>query len=323
MSAVQTTPAVRNLSELAAAMPYMLGYRAIQSIAIVCVVDRLVVGTARCDLGLSRDHVGTVLDALSARGFQPTAFVLLGFEDRAGQSTASLELVSEVLAHAHPTAAIETARILDGHCYEGDDAVGVPLPAETPTIAALVVSGADPLANREAVEDLYTPAPNSEPAPGHETPLTPAQIRAAMTVWATIASAGEGPVVSSLSGDEVMLAARLIGPGQGVAHRDAVIAALCGIEEGGGEPGFVAQVRGALGAPVPSAGLMFRLAELVRRVPESECVPVLTAAGAVAWHVGRGTHASAALERALALDPEYRLARLLEAVVGLGVRPPS
>lgn len=125
-----------------------------------------------------------------------------------------------------------------------------------------------------------------------------------------------------MSLEEVVLAARLVSPVQGPEHRDAIVGALCGMRSGSvGDEGFVTQVWVALGSPVVSRALMFRLAEFVRRVPVGLSVPVLTAAGAVAWYAGSGAHAAAALHRALGLDPQYRLALLLEAGVRIGLRP--
>lgn len=322
MPASKTKTSVRSLSELAAVVPYTLGYKVSRSVVILGVVDTVVAVTVRCDLGMTREHVDTVLNALSRNGCRPSAFIVFGFEDRALESEPTLDLVSQMLSDAHPDATIAPARVHGGHCYAPDDMHGTPIPDAPPAVAAMVESGIDPLASRTAVDDLYTPA--ADDANSHEdAPLTPAEIRDAMTVWATIASADAfGVSVSSLSSEQVVLAARLVSSVQGLEHRDAIVGALCGLTPSlVGDEGFATQVRVALGSPVVSVALMARLAEFVRRVPVGLAVPVLTAAGAVAWHAGHGSHASAALEAALRLDPQYRLALILEASVRLGMRP--
>jgi hypothetical protein len=48
----------------------------------------------------------------------------------------------------------------------------------------------------------------------------------------------------------------------------------------------------------------------------------LTAFGLHVWSHGNGALAAAAVERALALDPGYRLAMLLDQALVIGVRPP-
>ena len=48
--------------------------------------------------------------------------------------------------------------------------------------------------------------------------------------------------------------------------------------------------------------------------------PVLTLVAHVAWWSGDGTVAAIALERALDIDPDYRLAGLMDQLLSVGVR---
>lgn len=66
-----------------------------------------------------------------------------------------------------------------------------------------------------------------------------------------------------------------------------------------------------------------RLQEVVRAVPDEEAAALLTVLANLAWWLGDGALTRVALDRALAHTPGYRLARLLERMVDLGLRPRS
>jgi hypothetical protein len=109
-----------------------------------------------------------------------------------------------------------------------------------------------------------------------------------------------------------------------VLWRDAVLAALC--------PGWLADdAVGAGCAGVARAAVegldpgsvLERLGAFVRLTPRVEAAPGLTVLAQAAWARGEGAIASVALEEALAVDPCYRLAQLLDRLVAAGVRMPS
>ena len=71
--------------------------------------------------------------------------------------------------------------------------------------------------------------------------------------------------------------------------------------------------------------LLHRLLALCRSVPDEcpdEAAAVCTVAAHVAWVGGDGAIARAAVDRALRLAPDYRLAQLLERLVETGLRLP-
>ena len=71
--------------------------------------------------------------------------------------------------------------------------------------------------------------------------------------------------------------------------------------------------------------LLHRLLALCRSVPDEcavEAAAVCTVAAHVAWIGGDGAIARVAVDRAVRLVPDYRLARLLERLVDLGLRLP-
>ncbi len=67
--------------------------------------------------------------------------------------------------------------------------------------------------------------------------------------------------------------------------------------------------------------LVERLCWLARHTPEVHASAVLSVLASVTWHLGDGTLTRVALDRALALDPGYRLALLIERMVELAIRP--
>ncbi|HYO17855.1 MAG TPA: DUF4192 domain-containing protein [Dermatophilaceae bacterium] len=64
-----------------------------------------------------------------------------------------------------------------------------------------------------------------------------------------------------------------------------------------------------------------RLCELSAALPDGWAVPTLTVLASFSWWRGDGALTRIALDRALRVDPEYRLAQLLERMVDLAIRP--
>jgi hypothetical protein len=73
-------------------------------------------------------------------------------------------------------------------------------------------------------------------------------------------------------------------------------------------------------AVVAGRRLLARLQWVVRAVPDESAAPALTVLANYAWWLGDGALTRVALDRALLHDPGYRLARLLERMVDLGLR---
>ncbi|MBC7560130.1 MAG: DUF4192 domain-containing protein [Dermatophilaceae bacterium] len=64
-----------------------------------------------------------------------------------------------------------------------------------------------------------------------------------------------------------------------------------------------------------------RLCELSAALPDAWAVPTLTVLASFSWWRGDGALTRIALDRALRVEPEYRLAQLLERMVDLAIRP--
>lgn len=63
--------------------------------------------------------------------------------------------------------------------------------------------------------------------------------------------------------------------------------------------------------------------DMARRVEYHHTPPVLTALALAAWREGDGALANLAVNRALEADPDYRLARIVNAILALGLPPTS
>ena len=78
---------------------------------------------------------------------------------------------------------------------------------------------------------------------------------------------------------------------------------------------------GAEQCVVAGRRVLSRLQAVVRAVPDEDAAGVLTLLANLAWWLGDGALTRVALDRALEHSPGYRLARLLERMVDLGLRP--
>jgi hypothetical protein len=249
----------------------------------------------------------------------------------------------------------------DGPQDVGDDAWSpLPDPSQTPAVADFVAMGVSPLPERSdlaalvrADERLSTQVARvlgrRARYPGSAFGLPPAPLPrltdeeldrvlavfrlGSLALWRRVCDVGEGAsAVSALSVDDV---ADLVESLEDVELRDGVIAWLCPgtLPFDSLEPDLVDQLRSSLPPPawhavpprreavVAGRRLLARLQWLARAVPDARAAPVLTVVANVAWWLGDGTTARVALDRALEHAPSYRLARLLDRMVGLGVRP--
>jgi len=265
------------------------------------------------------------------------AAVIVGYEDRAGES-AELACALGAAVTAAGLRLVDEVVVQDGCVRRPGEpfAVAVTVPADhrVPAVATFVGLGRSPAADRETLASRVRPA---------DTPLRAAVARAiaqrgrggargpraaaAVGWWAayldwTAYPAGGGATVAAVE------MARLIVSLRDRRMRDLVIAWLC--------PGcppmrlmdshLVAMAtatfrsRVAPEDPEIRGWLTERLCVLVDHCPDADAPAVLSVLAAFAWYEGRGALASIAVERALELDPDYRLARLLERMIRYGIR---
>jgi hypothetical protein len=252
-------------------------------------------------------------------------------------------------------------RWFDLDCVQGCCPPGglpLPPPCEVPAVAEFVGREICPLPDRSALADLLEPnrpqlsrevsrladewlqlraeATDTEREP--DLSVRADELRgfraSELAVWSLVLSEQDDaePIQALPPQDLAMLATSLTD----VDLRDALIAWLC--------PGtlpmdlidsiLLVQMKRALPEPPWLEGdrreraqvigpqrIERRLCELSATLPDQCAVPALTVLASFSWWRGDGALTRIALERALRVDPQYRLALLLERMVDLAIRP--
>lgn len=237
----------------------------------------------------------------------------------------------------------------------------LPRPEDVPAVAAFVHAGVAPFASREALVGSVLPPGDPTRARevdlhlgalgrGGSTetfgggPTAPAWSwleRAGDVVegWTRVLDPAPGaPGVADL--DDAVLA-RVAASLQDVRWRDLLMGVLCPgtmpveyLDEPGHDLALVAVARcpwtheraedaGAVAQDRAEEALAVRsrLVDLVRLLPGHATPPVLTLIAHLGWWTGDGTVAGICLERALAVDPDHRLAGLMLQLLSAGARP--
>jgi hypothetical protein len=68
--------------------------------------------------------------------------------------------------------------------------------------------------------------------------------------------------------------------------------------------------------------LLTRLERVCRLTPAAHAAPLLSVVASVAWWCGDGARSGIAVDRALELEPQHRLCRLVRQSLHHGIRPP-
>ena len=229
------------------------------------------------------------------------------------------------------------------------DGVALPDPADVPGVAEYVALGRSPLRSRADVEGLVAPEPwrclGVARAVASRARM-PRGRRRSVAAWKAVLDPGEA---GRRPPDRRAVADLALGLAD-ITWRDGLIAWLVPsvLPTGSIDARVMAMLRAALptwggmglgpqpralrvvaGAGTALAGerddLLHRLLALCRSVPDEcphEAAAVCTVAAHVAWVGGDGAIARAAVERALRLEPDYRLAQLLVRLVEIGLRLP-
>ena len=349
---------LRGPDDVVAALPYQLGYHPRDSVVAVSLRGRRVGLVARCDIppaGHEGQVVSTLIGPLLRDG--ATSVIVVGFED---VPDASHPLALALVERLELTGidVVDVAVVRDGRRYSPvcsepccpPEGVELTHPADVPCVAEFVALGRAPLRSRDAVEDLVVPEPlrcAGVAAAVEARARMPRRRRRSAAAWRAVLAAGERgrrPPDSRVVADVALGLAD-------IPWRDGLIAWLVPsvLPSDSIDPRVLTQLRsslpvwggmglapaGASPAPVREADLdalaaerdelLHRLLALARSVPDecaAEAAAVCTVAAHVAWVGGDGAIARAAVDRAVRLDPGYRLAGLLRHLVDTGLRLP-
>lgn len=335
---------VRGIAENIVALPYQLGYQPRRSLVMVCLENDAgsrsrPIGEIRLVVRVDLDPPGgapAVLEGLRVAldRARPDVVVLIAFEDAQLDASPLLHRAQELAAQQG--ALIDHAvRVRDGAwcpvAGPGQSAASwQPLPAEAdvPVVADYVLSGCSPLVDRESLTRLFEcgrpllrRVVTAEIARRLATGPRRVDTEGAMLLLGRVLRA-EGLDLPELP---VSAVADLALGLHDVLLRDAVLARTApGVMRLSDLPpdyaDCVVQHLPLLEQVDRAAGA--RLAVLSSHLPDSAAVPLLTVCSYLAWWSGEGTMANVAVARALAHDPDYSMALLVDRVLQHALPPP-
>jgi hypothetical protein len=340
---------LRGPADVVAVLPYQLGYHPQDSIVVVALHDRAVGLIERIDLPApdNAEEAGRVLVGPLIRD-RPEAVLLVGYETAPGSSRPVLDALRRLLTEA-ALDVLDRLVVRDGRWFAIDCAdgccppSGVPVnAADTPAVAEYVGLEVSPLTGRSAIADLVAADPavaeavgaalgelGMADAAGSDT----ARRLQALSRWSVVCDVTGGATqIEDLDPAQVVL---LVHSLDDLELRDGLVAWLCpgSLPLDCLPPDLVDALRCTLPTPtwhrsspdgsaaIAGRRLVARLQSLVRAVPDEHATAALTVLANLAWWQGDGALARTCLDRALEARPGYRLARLLERMLDLGVRP--
>ena len=311
---------VSSPAELIAAVPYLLGFHPAESVAIVALRGTRIVFAARYDLpavdlpaAAGRQSAVEVATVVAGQGV--TGVTVLGYGERA-RVTPTVLRVADALERAGVTV-LDQLRVADGRfwsflCTDPEccpDAGRPCLPADSAIAAAATYAGAVALPDRAALCAQLEPAPG----PGRREALARAEARLAELCEREPRESGFLRRVRRAGRSVIRTAERRYRSGQRLT--DDEVAWL-----------------GALLVHIPVRDFAWERTgaeqwwvdlwlDVLRRV-EPVCVPgPACLLGFAAWRCGNGPLARVAIDRALAHQPGYEMAKLLSELLQLGVHP--
>jgi hypothetical protein len=331
---------------LLAVVPYVLGFRPANSIVVLCLTNNRLGLTQRLDLPRP-EHADKVASALmpSLVAEQPESVVLVGYEDRAGQSLPALESLSSALQsqqiQIHDRLVVRNGRWRSLDCDNPmccpPRGSRVPEPEDVPgVVAEFVGQGVSPHTDREALVKQLEAGPQALPVARVLRSLQKARAKAVdgqglaraelFAAWPRILD----PEAKAITAEDAALAAMSL---LDIEIRDGLVAWLapgtlnvnelsvevqelfCGLEPAWGEE------HSDLDSTASQKAVQEALIRLCAMLPDDAAAPALSVLACFVWWRGDGALARVALDRALRCDPSYRLAKLLLQMVDLAIRP--
>jgi len=335
-----TTIHLSGPADVLAVLPYQLGFYPRDSLVAVSMRGTRLGLVQRIDLP-PPEHVGDAVAAMMAplRKDSPRSVLLIGFEERDDECRAMLD----GMAAACVADGVEVTDrfVVRGERWFAPDchqrccpSEGLPLhtPSEVPAVAEFVGRGVCPLPDRSALADRLTPS-----LPQISDDLSAlADGRLAQHEAAKDAGVDE---LDECRATELDVWARVLWAEVSLTDvdvRDALIAWLCPgtLARELIDPMLLTQIRETLGEQpwvegqireidqvITMQRIERRMCEICAALPDLWAVPALTVLATFTWWRGDGALTRIALERALGIDPRYRLAMLLEQMVDLAIRP--
>ncbi|TDC38401.1 DUF4192 domain-containing protein [Micromonospora sp. KC213] len=313
---------VRSPADLIAAVPYLLGFHPADSVVVVAMRGRRIVFAARADLpdrgtdpGLPARQLGDVLTRQDAE-----AATVLGYGP-ADRVTPTVDAVRDALTTAG-LAVLDALRVTDGRYWsylcDGEDCCppdGTPYDAGTSQVTATAVfAGQVALPDRAALAALVTPGDGHDAAA-----MRRAGVRAERRLLTLL---DQAPAADVLDGRAVR-----------VAGTDAVRGALRRHRRGERLTDDEVAWLTLLLTHLPVRDHAWERtdgrdedidlwSDVLRRAEEELIAAPASLLAFAAWRAGQGALAAVALERVLAVHPEYSLAQILDDLLRRGV-PPS
>jgi Domain of unknown function (DUF4192) len=315
---VRMTPSflVRSATDVVAAVPYLLGFHPADSLVVVGMHDEQVVFTARYDLppaDLAEEQAKHLAVLIARQGINGAT--LLGYGVAARVTPAVVQAAAEIRRTG--ITVLDVLRVTDGQfwsylCEEAGCCPKPCPPADSAVAAAATFAGQVALPDRDALVAQLAPVTGDE--------------RAAMAA-ATARAQGRltDEFGADLSGDDF---ARLLRRAGRRAVRDAERRYRSGRRLTDDEVAWLGvtlvdlEVRDYAWERTGEEEWRLPLwTDVLRRV-EPGYVPAPAALlSFAAWRQGSGALARDAAERALAQDPEYRMAAQMDELLGLGLSP--
>jgi len=337
---------LRSPHELLAVVPFVLGFRPTNSVVVLCLTNNRLGLTQRLDLPRT-EHAHHVVSALlpSLVAENPDSVVLIGYEERAGDSLPALESLTAALrsreVEIHDRLVVRGDRWRSLDCHNGaccpPQGSPVPEPSDVPgVVSEFIGQGISPHRDRESLSRQLEPGLQAEAVAkvlrsrqkamaqsAESQDLSRAELFAA---WPRILD----PDATAISPEDSVLAAMSL---QDIEIRDGLVAWLSpgtlninelseevqglfyGLEPGWGEDHCDSASNASQSA------VQDRLVRLCAMLPDHVAAPALSVLASFTWWRGDGALARVALDRALRCDPDYRLAQLLLKMVDLAIRP--
>lgn len=332
--------------ELLAVVPYVLGFNPTNSIVTLCLSGNRLGLTQRLDLPRPQDAhcVGSALLPTLVKE-NPDSVILIGYEDRVGDSLPAVESLSSALQSAamriHDRLVVSDGRWRSLDCHSPDccPPIGsfVPEPEDVSRVVAeFIGAGVAPHPDRETMARQLEPGPQAVAVAKVMRSLQKARAKAGdcpaipraelFAAWPRILDADDAVITVE---DAARAAVSLLD----IEIRDAMVAWLCpgtldlkALSEGVQK--LFCGLRKAWDKEDiehPSTGaqnaVQDALIRLCAMLPDDLATPALSVLASLSWWRGDGALARVALARALRCDPDYRLAQLLLQMVDLAIRP--